>query len=138
MTTIGVPSGTVLRRQIGSLSARSRIWTIDMDASSFPPMKRSAHVGALHATARALRWLGRRIAERRRNRRGYQELAAMSDIELEDLGISRADFDAIFAGKYHRAGQNSPNLIMPDRRDQPSPGEASPHNRNGGNARSNR
>jgi hypothetical protein len=64
-------------------------------------------------------------------RRGYQELVAMSDLDLEDLGISRTDIDAIFAGKYDRAGPNLPNLIVPDRRDEArSLGEARPAKRN--------
>lgn len=136
MTTIGVPSGTVLRRQIGSLSVRSRIWIIDMDTPSLPPMKPSPQAGARASAGRALRRLGHRMAECRRNRRGYRELAAMSDLELEDLGISRTDIDVIFAGRYHRAG---PNLIIPDRRDDsPLAGEVAPYKRNGGNARSQR
>lgn len=93
-------------------------------------MERSPHAGVLASAGRALRRLGHRMAECRRNRRGYQELAAMSDLELEDLGISRTDIDIIFAGRYGRVGPNLPNFIMPDRRDESqSAGEATPFKR---------
>lgn len=142
MRIIGVISGTVLRHQIDSLSARWRIWTIDMntpsdmDTLSLPSMKRPPQAGALASAGRALRRLRHRMMECCRNRRGYQELAAMSDLELEDLGISRMDIDVIIAGRYDRA---RPDLIVPDWRDEPqSAGEVTPYKRNGGNDRSRR
>lgn len=89
-----------------------------MDDASVPAMKRSPRAGALAFTARALRRLGRRMAERYRNRRGHQELDAMSDLDLEDLGISRMDIDAIFARKHDRARPNLLKLIEPDRHNE--------------------
>lgn len=136
MMTMLASSGIVRRRWTGNLSERLPIWTINMDTPSFPPMKRSPHAGALARAGRALRRLRHRMAECCRNRRGYQELAAMSDLELEDIGVSQTDIDVIFAGRYDRAGLDS---IMPDRRDESqSAGKAAPYKRNSGNARSQR
>lgn len=110
-----------------------------MDDPGLPAMKRLPPAGALAFTARALRRLGHRMAKCRRNRRGRQELAAMSDLDLEDLGISRTDIDAIFARRYDRAGPNLPNLIKPDRHNESqSADEAAPSKRNSGNDRSRR
>lgn len=139
MTTTGVASGTARHRQIGSLSERLPIWTTDMDAPSLPAMRRSPHARALASTGRALRRLGHRMAECRRKRRGYQELAAMSDLELEDLGISRSDIDAIFAGIYERAKTNSPNVIALDQRGETrASGNTRPCKRDGRNPGSQR
>ena len=44
--------------------------------------------------------IGKRVAEARRMARAYDELAAMSDLELHDIGISRADIPAAVSGAY--------------------------------------
>jgi hypothetical protein len=36
----------------------------------------------------------------------------MSDHELEDIGISRSEIDAIFAGKYQRAKPETSNVVV--------------------------
>ncbi len=41
-----------------------------------------------------------RIAQARRRARAYDQLAAMSDPELHDIGISRADIPAVVWGTY--------------------------------------
>jgi uncharacterized protein YjiS (DUF1127 family) len=43
------------------------------------------------------------LAEARRMARAYDELAAMSDPELHDIGISRADIPVVVSGTYHRS-----------------------------------
>ncbi len=43
-----------------------------------------------------------RVAEARQRARVYDELAAMSDPELQDIGISRADIPTVVFGTYHR------------------------------------
>ncbi|HTU54489.1 MAG TPA: DUF1127 domain-containing protein [Acetobacteraceae bacterium] len=45
---------------------------------------------------------GRWIAERRRRRQLAHELAQLSDRDLTDLGIGRADFSAIIRGTFRR------------------------------------
>jgi len=42
------------------------------------------------------------LAVRRRRAREIRELHGLSDRELQDLGLSRADFDAIEKGVYRR------------------------------------
>ena len=75
------------------------------DDTNLAPIGRWPHARVLAPTAQMLKRLGHKLTECRRNHRGYQELATMSDIELEDLGINRTDIDAIFAGTYERAIQ---------------------------------
>jgi uncharacterized protein YjiS (DUF1127 family) len=63
------------------------------------------------SACRALRRLGHKVAECRHQRRAYEELVAMSDHELEDIGVSRSEIDAIFAGKYQGAKPGTSNVI---------------------------
>jgi uncharacterized protein YjiS (DUF1127 family) len=64
------------------------------------------------SAGRALWRLGHKVAECRRQRRAYEELVAMSDHELEDIGVSRSEIDAIFAGKYQGAKPEISNVIV--------------------------
>jgi uncharacterized protein YjiS (DUF1127 family) len=53
-------------------------------------------------------WLTRRLAqwvEKRRANRDMQDLAAFSDRELWDLGLSRSDLMAVERGTYTRDSQ---------------------------------
>ena len=52
---------------------------------------------AIRRTGKAF---GEGVAEARRTARAYDELAAMSDPELHDIGISRADIPAVVSGTY--------------------------------------
>lgn len=72
--------------------------------------------GTLVSAGRALRRLGHKMAECRRNRRAHHELAAMSDRELEDIGILRSDIDAIFTGRYDSPRLDSSTAEAFDRR----------------------
>lgn len=77
---------------------------------------RLARAGVFAPAGRALRQLGQKVAEFRRQRRAYEELAAMSDHELEDIGISRSEIDAIFARKCQRAKPETSNVIVLENR----------------------
>jgi len=55
---------------------------------------------AWSAIKRTGKAFGERVAEARRMARAYDELAAMSDPELHDIGISRADIPAVVSGTY--------------------------------------
>ncbi len=55
-----------------------------------------------NAIKRAFNAFVQGIAEARRLRRAYDELAGMSDPELRDIGISRADIPAVVTGTYRR------------------------------------
>ena len=55
---------------------------------------------AWSAISRTGKAFGERVAEARRMARAYDELAAMSDPELHDIGISRADIPAVVSGTY--------------------------------------
>jgi uncharacterized protein YjiS (DUF1127 family) len=46
--------------------------------------------------------IGRWLAERRRRNQLAGELAQLSERDLSDLGIGRADFSAIIRGTYRR------------------------------------
>ena len=106
-----------------------------MDSANLPPIGSLPRARSFASTARVLKKLSHKLAECRRNRRGYQELAAMSDIELEDLGIGRADIDAIVAGTYERANQNPPNVILHDQRAESRPsGNTKPRKKDGGDS----
>lgn len=73
---------------------------------------RLPHTGVFASVGRALRRLGHQVAECHRQRRAHEELAAMTDYELEDIGISRSEIDAIFAGKYQRAKPETSNVVV--------------------------
>jgi uncharacterized protein YjiS (DUF1127 family) len=68
------------------------------------------------SSRRALRRVADKIAQCHHKHRAYQELAAMSDRELEDIGISRSDLDAIVAGRFERASSACSNVVVLDRR----------------------
>jgi uncharacterized protein YjiS (DUF1127 family) len=84
-----------------------------MHGPSQTPVTGLPQVGVFASAGRALRKVANKMAECRRRRQSYQELAAMSDRELEDIGISRSDIDAIFAGQYERARPS--NVVVFDR-----------------------
>lgn len=73
-----------------------------------PHARISASIG------RALKALGARITEARRAQRAFEELNAMSDHDLEDIGISRADIPAIIAGTYWDTRPSTSNVIPLD------------------------
>ena len=54
------------------------------------------------AISRAKKAFGEGTAEARRMARAYDELTTMSDPELHDIGISRADIPAVLSGTYRR------------------------------------
>lgn len=85
------------------------------DRSSRKPAMRFRHVGILAFVDRALKIFGERVAEARRMRQAYEELAAMSDRELKDIGITRNDIPAVVARTYHRARPAVSNVITLDR-----------------------
>lgn len=66
---------------------------------------RQIGIGFLSAALEALRVFADRIAKGRRLYRDYLHLSAMSDPELQDIGISRSDISAVVAGTYRGAAQ---------------------------------
>lgn len=82
--------------------------------SSCKSAMRSQHIGILAFVGRALKIFGERVAEARRMHQAYEELAAMSDRELKDIGITRNDIPAVVARTYHRARPAVSNVITLD------------------------
>src|SRR5690348_2931941 len=78
-------------------------------AAQWPQARIFASVG------RALTALNSRVTEARRAQRTFEELNAMSDHDLEDIGISRANVPAIVAGVYRDARPATSNVITLDR-----------------------
>ncbi len=87
------------------------------------------------AIRRTLRTLIETVAEARRVARACEELAAMSDPELGDMGIARADIPAVASGTYHGGARVIPHPAArgrrgrspsSDRRDQARDQGASP------------
>lgn len=76
---------------------------------------RLPHEGILASIGRALRKFGSEIVEFHRMRRSFEELAAMNDCELEDIGINRTDISAVFAGTYQRQKSAPSNVIALNR-----------------------
>ncbi len=68
-----------------------------------------------------LKGLAEGVAEIRRVSRLYDELTAMSDPELHDIGINRADIPAVISGTYRRIPPPIPVRISSNRRER-SPG----------------
>lgn len=56
--------------------------------------------GARNTIGRWVKALDEGIAEARRMSRLYDELVGMTDQELAELGIGRADISAVIAGRY--------------------------------------
>lgn len=115
MMTTDVYSGTALHCQTGRLSEQLPIWTPDMHGANKQPAARFSCTGALAFAGRTLRKLSHKVAECRRNRRARKELAAMSDLELADIGISRSEGDAIFGSHYESARLDPANVSSSDR-----------------------
>lgn len=70
------------------------------------------------AIDRVLKALAEGVAEARRVARLYDELSAMSDPELQDMGISRGDILAVISGRYHRPRLAIPVRISSGRRER--------------------
>jgi uncharacterized protein (DUF2249 family)/uncharacterized protein YjiS (DUF1127 family) len=91
--------------------------------STFEPYGRHA------ALNRALNWLTRTLksasdgmVEARRRHQTYEELAALSNLELEDIGISRMDIPAVVAGALRREQTSPVSDVLPiTRREGPHP-----------------
>jgi len=78
---------------------------------------------ALIAVGRKLKSFTERIAQARRRQQAYEQLAALSDPELEDLGIRRTDIPAVVSGRYRRAQPATSNVLtISPRKRPPSPG----------------
>jgi uncharacterized protein (DUF2249 family)/uncharacterized protein YjiS (DUF1127 family) len=75
-----------------------------------------------HTLGRRLKLASDGIAEVRRMRRSYEELAAMSNLELQDIGISRGDIPAVVAGTFRRERAAATSNVLPiTRREGPRP-----------------
>lgn len=72
------------------------------------------HERILAVIHRTLRAVGERVAEARHARQIFDELNAMSDHELEDIGIVRADIPAFVAGTYRGVRSAASNVIPLD------------------------
>lgn len=73
-----------------------------------------SHAGIFASIGRALTALGSRVSEARRVQRTFEDLNAMSDRDLEDIGITRADIPAIVTGVYRDARPAASNVIPLD------------------------
>ena len=58
--------------------------------------------GLLNTVLEALQAFANRMAYARQLYRDYLHLSAMSEPELQDIGISRSDISAVLAGTYRR------------------------------------
>jgi uncharacterized protein (DUF2249 family)/uncharacterized protein YjiS (DUF1127 family) len=74
---------------------------------------------ASNAIARTLNAIAEGGSEANRRRRQYDELAAMSDIELQDIGMTRSDIGAVLTGTYRPQQPAASNVFSIDRRDRP-------------------
>jgi uncharacterized protein (DUF2249 family)/uncharacterized protein YjiS (DUF1127 family) len=92
--------------------------------SNFEPHNfRRAVASVFDVVKRAYRGTAEGIAEARRLRRAYDELSAMSNHELEDIGVSRGDIPAVVAGTYRWQRPLASNVFPIGRREGPhSPG----------------
>lgn len=92
---------------------------------------RRIHERVLTAIGRSLKAVGERVAEARRAQQVFDELNAMTDHELEDIGIMRSDIAAVVAGTYRGMRLSASNVIPIDRRcaKQPSDQIAAPPKR---------
>ena len=74
--------------------------------------------GFLNATLSVLKTFLDGITHGRQLNRDYIHLSAMSDPELQDMGISRSDIFAVVAGKYQRTERAlvAPHKPMPESR----------------------
>jgi uncharacterized protein (DUF2249 family)/uncharacterized protein YjiS (DUF1127 family) len=69
--------------------------------------------------ARTLNAIVEGAREANRMRRMYDELAAMSDVELQDIGMTRSDIGAVLTGTYRPQQPAASNVFSIDRRDRP-------------------
>lgn len=83
---------------------------------SWKPAMRHKHGRILAAIRRALGGLAYRVAQARKARRAFEELNAMSDLELADIGIIRGDIPAVIARTHWDAPIRSSNVVPFDRR----------------------
>jgi uncharacterized protein YjiS (DUF1127 family) len=63
------------------------------------------------------------IADTRRMARAYRELSTMSDLELRDIGISRADIPVVVSGTYRRTRRPVSNPTSSGRQRRPPSSE---------------
>ncbi len=70
------------------------------------------------AIRRTLHVLNESLAEALRMARAYDELTAMSDPELRDMGIGRADIPAVVSGTYHTDARIIPHPASSGRRER--------------------
>ena len=73
-----------------------------------------------NAIARALDTVIKGARDARRMHRAYEELSALSDVELQDIGMSRSDIRAAVTGTFLPAAPAS-NVLSIDRRTRPHP-----------------
>jgi len=71
------------------------------------------------ALVRTLNAIAEAASEANRMRRQYDELAAMSDVELQDIGMTRSDIGAVVTGTYRPRQPAVSNVFSIDRRDRP-------------------
>lgn len=89
------------------------------------PERRGLHKPIYLAIRRALRAVANRMAQARRAQRVFDELNAMSDHDLEDIGLTRSDIPEIVAGTYPGMQPEASNVIPLNRRRCKQPSDAS-------------
>jgi uncharacterized protein YjiS (DUF1127 family) len=107
----------------GGLSPNAGMATRCADSSRRADGQASQMLGRpWSAINRAFNTFAKGIAETRRLRRAYDELAAMSDPELHDIGINRTDIPAVLWGSYCGTPPRTISLGAAGRKGSPSPG----------------
>ncbi|WP_423888540.1 DUF1127 domain-containing protein [Bradyrhizobium sp.] len=91
---------------------------------SCKPERRRLHERALGAICRALNAVGDKVAEAGHAQKIFDELNAMNDHELEDIGLIRSDIPAVVAGTYRGMRSAASNVITLDRRCRVRPSDA--------------
>lgn len=77
---------------------------------------------ALSCLTRTLKSASDGMVEARRRHQTYEELALLSNLELEDIGISRMDIPAVVAGALRREQTSPVSDVLPmTRREGPRP-----------------
>lgn len=91
---------------------------------SCKPERRRLHERVLGTICRALNAVVDKVAEARHAQQIFDELNAMNDHELEDIGLIRSDIPAVVAGTYRGMRPAASNVISLDRRCRRRPSDA--------------
>jgi uncharacterized protein (DUF2249 family)/uncharacterized protein YjiS (DUF1127 family) len=88
-------------------------------SASYPHEGRGILRRSWSALVRTLNAIAEGVNNANRMRRMYDELSAMSDVELQDMGMTRSDIGAVVTRTYRLRQSAASNVFSFDRRDRP-------------------